>query len=115
MAFFFTSSLQLSFHQRDESVSSCRRNALSFPFLSSSHHGVALFDELVHIPARQGALKEHHDVFDHVLVRDVLEERRQRLLRLRLEEVELHHLSEPRYDVHTARRLTHMRVTLNLS
>lgn len=57
-----------------------------------SHHGVALLDQLVHVPPRQGALEEHHDVLDHVLVRDVLQERRQWLLRLRLEEVELHHL-----------------------
>ena len=55
---------------------------------------MALLDELIHVPARQGALEEHHDVLDHVLVRNVLQERRQRLLRLRLEEVELHHLIE---------------------
>lgn len=58
-----------------------------------THHGVALLDELVDVPARQGSLEEHHDVLDHVLVGDVLEEGRQRLLRLRLQEVELNHLS----------------------
>lgn len=53
---------------------------------------MALLDQLVHVPPRQGALEEHHDVLDHVFVRDVFQERRQRLLRLRLEEVELYHL-----------------------
>ncbi len=70
-----------------------KRKPLLYLCTKHTHHGVALLDELVDVPARQGSLEEHHDVLDHVLVRDVLEEGRQRLLRLRLQEVELNHLS----------------------
>lgn len=53
------------------------------------YHGVALLDELVDVAAGQGALQKHHDVLDHVLVRDVLQEGGQGLLCLCLQVVEL--------------------------
>lgn len=57
-----------------------------------AHHGVTLLDELVHVSPRESSFQEHHDIFYHVLVRDVLHEGRQGFLSLSLEEVELHHL-----------------------
>lgn len=68
--------------------------------INRSHHGMALLDELVHVSAGQSSLEKHHHVFDHVLVRDVLQERGQGFLGLRPEEIELHHLQKIKIKVH---------------
>mmetsp|Transcript_10835 Transcript_10835/g.20640 ORF Transcript_10835/g.20640 Transcript_10835/m.20640 type:complete len:381 (-) Transcript_10835:78-1220(-) len=52
---------------------------------------VALGDELVDVPAGEGALEQEHDVLDHVLERDEVEELAKRLDRLSAQVFELLH------------------------
>jgi hypothetical protein len=55
---------------------------------------VALPDELVDVAPGEGAFEEEHHVVDHVLVRDVVEERGQRLHRVGAQVLELAHQLE---------------------